>query len=388
MSQEDELYFFSGGGSGGHVTPLVAVAEELKKRCPQARVHAVVHRGDSGGVNRVVKDSGAIDEVHEIFAGKLRRYHGEGLKQLLDIKEMLKNLRDVFYVIVGFIQSLYLVLRYKPKALFMRGGYVGVPLGFAARLLHRPYLTHDSDAVASLANRLIARGASAHAVGLPKENYRYNQSRTHHVGIPVNKAYTVINSDLRETARQELKLPHDAEVVLVTGGGLGARSLNRTAAAVLLRLLKSRPRLFIIHIAGKKLQEEVEHLYRNTSRSLVYGFTNELRLLSEASDVVITRAGATALTEFSIQKQAMIIVPNNQLTGGHQLQNARVYQENSAAVLVDEDENTQEVLYKTVNELLDNPAERGRLGESAEQLVKKDAAENVVDILIKLHRKK
>jgi UDP-N-acetylglucosamine--N-acetylmuramyl-(pentapeptide) pyrophosphoryl-undecaprenol N-acetylglucosamine transferase len=121
---------------------------------------------------------------------------------------------------------------------------------------------------------------------------------------------------------------------------------------------------------------------------LVYGFTNELRLLSEASDVVITRAGATALTEFSIQKQAMIIVPNNQLTGGHQLQNARVYQENSAAVLVDEDENTQEVLYKTVNELLDNPAERGRLGESAEQLVKKDAAENVVDILIKLHRKK
>lgn len=383
-----KTYFFSGGGSGGHVTPLVAVAEEIKSRQPKAVIHAVVHRGDAAGVNTIVKESGAIDYVHEIFAGKLRRYHGEGLKQLLDLRETLKNVRDVFYIGLGFLQSLYLILRYRPGVLFMRGGYVGVPLGFAARLLRKPYITHDSDAIASLANRLIAGGAAAHAVGLPKENYRYKQGITHHVGIPINQDFRPITKELRMAARQDLKLPNNAEIVLVTGGGLGAQRLNTVAATALNRLLKNRPKLFIIHIAGKQLQNDVEDSYKNTSRALVYGFTNQMRLLSEASNMVITRAGATAIAEFSVQGQAMIIVPNAQLTGGHQLHNAKVYQDNQAAILIEESDSAINQLETAIEELLNDSAERGRLGERATRLVKTGAAASVSDLLMSLMDKK
>ena len=116
-----------GGGSGGHITPLLAVAEELKKQNPAVKLVYIGQTGDK--LLDVPQQHKAVDTTYDIRAGKFRRYHGEGLKQLLDIKTILKNIRDLFYVLIGLWQAFWLLGKIKPDVIFVKGGFVGVPVG-------------------------------------------------------------------------------------------------------------------------------------------------------------------------------------------------------------------------------------------------------------------
>lgn len=170
----------TGGGSGGHITPILAVAHELKKLAPDTHIIYIGQQGDTFGT--VVAEHELIDEVHTIAAGKFRRYHSEGLKQLLDLKTMWLNLRDGFRVVKGLVQSYRLLGDLKPDMVFCKGGFVGVPVGLSAALRHIPYVTHDSDAIPGLANRVIAKWAALHAVALDPSLYPYPVERTVNVG--------------------------------------------------------------------------------------------------------------------------------------------------------------------------------------------------------------
>src|SRR5579862_7870303 len=177
----------SGGGSGGHITPLLAVAAELKKLQPDIHIIYVGQRGDK--LADIPAHDHNIDEVHTVRAGKFRRYHGEGIKQVLDVQTVLKNVRDAGRVVRGLDESRRLLKRLKPDLVFIKGGFVGVPVGLAAAQLHIPFITHDSDAVPGLANRIIARWATAHAVALPKELYNYPADKTFTVGVPISSDF-------------------------------------------------------------------------------------------------------------------------------------------------------------------------------------------------------
>ncbi|MDQ2973002.1 MAG: glycosyltransferase [bacterium] len=378
------IYFLSGGGSGGHLTPIIAVAEELRRRYPDAEIHAVVHRGDN--LNSLVSENKVFSSVHPIFAGKLRRYHGQGLKGI-GVLESLKNIRDLGYLGLGFFQSCYLILRFRPNAILMRGGYIGVPLGFAARLFNRPYITHDSDALASLANRLIARGARAHAVSASPEHYPYPKDKTFVTGIPLKNTFKLVDARSQSAAKQKLGLAADDKLVLITGGGLGAARLNEAAAKALNPLLQSDKRLNIIHLSGKSQVDIVKTSYSNLERVQVYGFREDIADLSAASDLVITRAGATAMAEFAVQGKPMIIVPNPMLAGGHQIHNALAYQLNGAAEIVEEQELDRK-LGAAVSVLLEHAKKRESLSLKARKMSDNGATGRVVDLLIKIQRDK
>ena len=136
----------SGGGSGGHITPILAVAHELKLLQPDCRVVYVGERG--GKFQSLTEGQSDIDEVHSIFAGKFRRYHGESwLKRIIDVYTNLKNLRDALYVGLGYLQSFRLLGKVKPDVVFLKGGYVGLPIGLASATRHIAFVTHDSDAL-------------------------------------------------------------------------------------------------------------------------------------------------------------------------------------------------------------------------------------------------
>jgi UDP-N-acetylglucosamine--N-acetylmuramyl-(pentapeptide) pyrophosphoryl-undecaprenol N-acetylglucosamine transferase len=173
----------TGAGSGGHITPVLAVAHELKKQQEDIRIVYIGQKGDS--LADVPAADQNIDEVFLIQAGKLRRYHGEGWRQLLDLPTMWKNIRDAGRVVVGLFQSFNLLRKIRPEVIFIKGGFVGVPVGLAAAVLRIPYITHDSDALPGLANRIIAPWAKKHAVGLPKEVYSYPPDKTITVGVPL-----------------------------------------------------------------------------------------------------------------------------------------------------------------------------------------------------------
>src|SRR5688500_6850711 len=238
----------TGGGSGGHITPLLAVAHELKKQRQDIRIIYIGQKGDS--LSDIPAQDKSVDEVRLVRAGKLRRYHGEGLKQLLDIKTMAKNIRDMVFVVIGLWQSLWLLRELKPAVSFVLGGFVGVPVGLSAALLRIPYITHDSDALPGLANRIIAPWAKMHTVALPKEIYSYPANKTVMVGVPLAHHYKPFNKQEAQAARRQTGIDPAGKLLFVTGGGGGEQRLNHAVAVCVPALLERYPDLTIVQLAG------------------------------------------------------------------------------------------------------------------------------------------
>ncbi len=378
----------TGGGSGGHITPLLVVARELKQLRPDVQIVYIGQKGD--GLADIPAADQNIDEVRVVRAGKLRRYHGEGFKQLLDFHTMALNLRDIFYVAAGLWQSFWLLKRERPDVIFVKGGFVGVPVGLAAAVLRIPYITHDSDALPGLANRIIARWARKHAVALPVDIYNYPKEKTVMVGVPISHEYQPFTAAQVIAAREQIGVPVKGRLLLVTGGGLGAKRLNDAVAICLQELLDRYPDLSVVQLAGRKLETDLRQLYKSLlkpadlKRVHVKGFVTNLHLYSGAADVIITRAGATSIAEFAAQRKACIVVPNPMLTGGHQTKNAKVLQERAAIKLVTEDKLKKDdhALMPPLVELFDNPAKAAMIGKALSEFSEPDSAKRLAMLLL------
>lgn len=380
----------TGGGSGGHITPILAVAHELKQIDSTTYITYVGQAGDSLG--DIPAESPYIDEVYTVRAGKFRRYHGEGLRQLLDISTMLKNLRDAVYVLVGLVQSWRLLGKLRPDVVFIKGGFVGVPVGLAAALRGIPYVTHDSDALPGLANRIVAPWAKVHAVALPKEIYRYPAARTVTVGVPVMHYFKPFTKAEADDTRTQLHLHNAGRILLVTGGGLGAQRLNNALATCMPELLERYPDLWVVHIAGRQLEAALRQYYKqhlsanDQQRVIVKGFITNLYQYSGVADVVLTRAGGTSIAEFAAQAKATVVVPNPLLTGGHQLKNAQVLADRKAVRLVSETalHDDHHALMPPLTDLLDNPDKAVVLGKKFATLARPNAAHLLAVLLLEV----
>ena len=379
----------TGGGSGGHITPNLAVAHELKRREPEAEIIYIGQKGDK--LIDVPAHDPSIDRVCTVRAGKLRRYYGEGLKQLLDLPTVFKNIRDVVWVLTGIWQSFWLLRQLKPDVIFVKGGFVGVPVGLAAAALRIPFVTHDSDALPGLANRIIARWAQLHAVALPKEIYHYPADKTVTVGVPIARQYTKPTSAKEQRAvRSQLGLPADARVLLVTGGGNGAARLNDWLLGCAPQLFARYSDLIIVHLAGRDKETVVRQAYHKIlppaeqGRAIIKGFVTNLYDYSAVANVVVARASGTTLAELAAQSKACVIVPNPQLTGGHQTKNAQALAKRKAVRLVDEDtlRHDPQALMPALTELLDHPDKATRLGAKLHELALPDATERLAVLLL------
>lgn len=378
----------TGGGSGGHITPILAIATELKRLQPNLNLVYIGQKGD--GLSDIPSGHSSIDKVYEIRAGKLRRYHGEGLRQLLDVKTLAFNIRDLFFVLIGLCQSFWLLRRLKPELVFIKGGFVGVPIGLNAALLHIPYVTHDSDALPGLANRIIARWASLHAVGQPKEIYSYPADKTITVGVPVQAEFKPVTADLVKKYRRELGLEKYQQVICVAGGGLGAHRVNQALLAIAPSLLTEFPDLALVHQAGRKHEKELAEDYQKVltpeqaKRVIVKGFVTDMYRLSGAADLVISRAGATNMAEFAIQAKPCIIIPNPALTGGHQSKNAKVLADKDAIDLLTEAQLMKDPtsLLDMISGVLKDNSHRQILSKNISGLAHPDSAKQLAEILL------
>ncbi len=371
----------SGGGSGGHITPLLAVAEQLKKRQSNVIVVTVGERGSAFA--HLTADSPYIDRTLSIFAGKFRRYHGESsLRKLLDIRTNLLNLRDAMYVVLGVFQSLCLVRKERPDVVFLKGGFVGVPVGLAAAFWRIPIVTHDSDVLPGLANRIISRWAKVHATGMPAKFYAYPKDKVRYVGVLVGSQYRAVDTSTQAAFKRELTIPETARVLFITGGSLGAQKINQAVYSFADVLLQTYTDLHIVHQVGKgKLGTYQTYTHE---RLTVLEFVDGMYRYSGAADVIITRAGANALAEFGVQGKACIVVPSPILAGGHQLKNAEYLVAEQAALVIDEvsmDTNPQ-VLRAAIEDLLTNKLKAQNFADKLQGLAIPDAATRLAVILI------
>lgn len=331
--------------------------------------------------------------VKKISSGKLRRYHKvKWYRQLFDVRTNLKNFFDVFRVGIGFIQSLRFLSRIKPDVVFTKGGYVCVPLGLAAHMLKIPLVIHDSDSHPGLANRVLAKYASAIGTGAPVENYPYPKEITKYVGIPVSSSYRPVTLAEQRKCKAVLGLPDtNKPLIVVTGGGLGSRNLNHMVLSLAPSLL---PKAAILHVTGdNNYQETLQHAPEHADY-IVKSFLDEgFAVAYGAANVVITRAGASALAEIASMAKPAIIIPSPYFTGGHQLKNAEVYEKAKAAIVLDEEKLVLNPLKlkQVILELLNDSKKQKAMARAIHKFARPDAAIDmaamVVDAVV-MHKNK
>ncbi len=371
----------SGGGTGGHITPILAVAAKLKQIKPNCRLIYIGER--HGKFAQMIENTDVIDETYTIFAGKFRRYHGEAWWiRLTDIKTNFLNLRDFFYCAIGTIQSWRLLRKIKPDAVFLKGGFVGVPVGFAAHWRQLKFITHDSDSLPGLANRLVGKWAVWHATGMPEEFYPYPKDKTKYVGVLVSDDYKITTPEIVSSYREQIGLPVNSRVLLVTGGSGGAARINLAIKALVPELLEKYPDLYITHQVGKGKAEIYDDYHHD--RLKIFELLSPMHVYTGASDLVVTRAGANTVAELGVQAKAAIVIPNPLLTGGHQLKNADYLREQAAAQIIDESTlgKVENPLLNTITDLLDDTAKRQELGVRLHSITPPDAAEKLAVLLL------
>ncbi|MDX2776164.1 UDP-N-acetylglucosamine--N-acetylmuramyl-(pentapeptide) pyrophosphoryl-undecaprenol N-acetylglucosamine transferase [Streptomyces caniscabiei] len=373
-----------GGGSGGHVTPVIAVLRELKQRDPSLEIRFWCDRKFAPQAQSILHSFDKSIPVEKILAGKLRRYHSlPWWRQLLrPFSIVLPNVRDIFFIIGGFVQSLVKLLFWRPDVVFTKGGFVCLPVGIAAKLLRIPLVIHDSDAHPGLTNQVLAKFATAIATGAELKNYPYPKAISKYIGVPISPEFHPVRPDMQRKLKQKLGLDASRPLVVVTGGGLGAENINVAVAERLPELLAAAN---VILIAGTGQYDSIRaQTPANDPRFQLHAFINGMVSYLSAADIVVTRAGATTILELATLAKPTILIPSPYLSAGHQLKNAAELAKHDAVEVVNEvelDANPQ-LLVDTIIALLGDKHRLRTLGENFRKRAKPNAAKDMADIIL------
>lgn len=289
----------SGGGTGGHIYPALAVATQLKK---EYRAEILYLGSDDGLETELAPAAGFPFAV--IKAGKLRRYVS------------WQTFSGVARVPIGMAQAVNVVRKFRPDVVFTSGGYVAVPAGLAARLNGVPLLMHQQDVPPNLSNKLLAPLATRISVAFANSLTYFPLHKTLQLGNPVRQEILDIRRVSPQEARRQLGLNPDIPVLLVTGGSQGARHLNQVVCQVLPELL---PYCQILQISGKQLLAETQQLSEQSMANLEADIQRRYRLVAymneempaalQAAGLVLCRSGAATLSELAVLGKPSILVP-------------------------------------------------------------------------------
>ncbi|MFB4214117.1 undecaprenyldiphospho-muramoylpentapeptide beta-N-acetylglucosaminyltransferase [Shouchella sp. JSM 1781072] len=320
---------FTGGGSAGHVTPNLAIINEMS-----TDVWSIAYIGSYNGIERELVEKSGIT-YFGISSGKLRRYFDT------------KNITDLARISNGLRQARKILKKEKPDVVFSKGGFVTVPVVIAAYSLGIPVHLHESDLTPGLANRIARRFTKTFYTSFAETAKHFPSDATHVVGSPIRK-------DLLSGSRtQGLSLTDFVKqkpVMLVMGGSLGAKAINEGIRHSLDELLNTYQ---IIHICGKgHLDPELNGKRGYKQYEYVH---EELPHLMQAADLVVTRGGSNAIFEFLALQIPMLIIPlSRQSSRGDQILNAQTFVKNGYAHMLEEEAMNDDNLVKEIHALYAN----------------------------------
>jgi len=301
-------------------------------------------------------------------AGKWRRYFD------------LRNISDLFLTFIGFLVSSFLLLTFKPDIIFIKGGYVGVPVGLAAKVFGVPYVLHESDAVLGAANRFLASKARAICTAFPLEVYHGLPAQIRrklvYTGLPVRQKFFH-----PPTSKPSIAQP----LLLIMGGSQGAHQINNLVRAILPRLLE---KFKVVHQAGKMDFLSLDNYRKNLPKDLIgnyelYDFKPHIDEDMKRAALVVSRAGATSIFELATAGKPAILIPLPGSANSHQERNAQILLERGAAeVLTKGQVNSQELL-KIIENLLADKVRREKLSRNISRLARFDAASKIAGLLLR-----
>ncbi|MBT8195014.1 MAG: undecaprenyldiphospho-muramoylpentapeptide beta-N-acetylglucosaminyltransferase [Bacteroidia bacterium] len=362
----DLRVIISGGGTGGHIFPAIAIANQIKKEVPGAELLFVGAQGKM--------------EMEKVPAAgyKIIGLNISGFKRSLS----LSNFKVLFKIMESVSKSKKIIREFKPNVVVGVGGYASGPLLYAANKKKINTLIQEQNSYPGITNKILSKRAKKICVAYDNMNRFFDESKIIKTGNPLRSDILKIDGK-REKALQHFGLLPNKKTVLVIGGSLGARTINQSIAIGLKELADND--IQVIWQTGKfyfdAMQKEVTGELANNIK--VLAFIKEMDLAYAAADLIVSRAGAGTISELSVVGKPCIFIPSPNVSEDHQTKNANALVEKNAAVLI-KDVDSKDKLSKAILDLLNNSEQLNKLSNNIKEFALPNAAENIVNEILKL----
>jgi len=370
----------TGGGSGGHLFPLLAVVREIKKIIQQNIYKIPI--GEGTGIEFMFIGPETVGEElliegniqhRTIMAGKLRRYAS------------LQNIFDIFKIPVSIVQALWHLFFFMPNVIFSKGGYGSVPVVIAAWIFRIPVIIHESDSVPGLANKFCSALSQKIAISFPESIKFFSSKKKNKIALTGNPVRNEILNGTLEEAKKTFGLSGLKSIILVLGGSQGAKMLNDVVLNALPSLVS---RCEIIHQCGSNNYEEIKKDLENRSPQGYFLFPfldeNQMKQAYAAANLVISRAGAGTIAEIATLGKPSILVPLPGSAADHQLKNAMSYAESGSAMIIDQMNLTPHLFQDQIFSLLEDTELLKKMSANAKKFNPPDAAQKIAQEVLSI----
>lgn len=355
-------FILSGGGTGGHIYPAIAIADELKKRYPDAEF-LFVGANDRMEMQRVPQAGYSIKGLQ--IAGIQR-------------KLSLKNLLLPFKLLKSLYQARQIIQKFQPDAVIGTGGYASAPTLKAAQWLKVPYFIQEQNSFAGITNKWVSKKANKIFVAYQNMEKFFPKAKIQITGNPIREGLTTIQ-DKNKNAFESFSLDENKFTLLVLGGSLGAKSINQLISSNLSFFQENEVQ--ILWQCGKFYYDKYKE--KQTEMVQVRPFIENMNDAYAVADVIISRAGASSVSELCVVGKPVIFVPSPNVAEDHQTKNAQAIADEKAAILIKETE-LKDNFQKIFLEIFNDKEKRKILSENIKALAKPNATKQIVDEIIKI----
>ncbi len=349
-------FIISGGGTGGHIYPALAIANEIKAVDPNA---SIVFVGALGKME-MEKVPQAGYTIHGIWIAGIQR------------TKLWKNLLFPLKLGVSLLQAFFIWLRYRPEVMIGTGGFASGPMLFVGGIMGSKIFLQEQNSYPGITNKLLAKRAKSISVAYPNMERYFPKHKIHYTGNPVRESLLNIDG-LRRKALVHFELDPDKKTVVVLGGSLGARAINELVASHIDLFLELN--LQLVWQCGKMYHNE--YVSFDSKNLKVHSFVKEMDYLYAAADIIISRAGASSISELSIIAKPLILIPSPNVAENHQHKNARVLEEMGAAILLRESE-AKTTFSSTLKALVDSSEQQLNMRKSLRKMALPAATKTIV----------
>jgi len=362
---------FTGGGTAGHIFPIIAIVREIRRNYPYGGFEFYYIGPKDKFAANLFSQEGI--EVKTILAGKIRRYFS------------FKNIIDIFKLPIGFLQAFYQIFVISPDVIFSKGGYGSIAASISGWTLMVPIFLHESDISPGLANRVVGKFALEIFISFPVQKTEYFPAKKMlSVGNPLRKE---ILEGSKEEARKLFKLTEERPIILILGGSQGAQRINDTLLTILPEILRN---FEIIHQTGQRnfeqVKNEAEVVITKDFKKYYHPFPflneEELSHAYQAADLIISRAGAGSIFEIAAIGKPVILVPLPEAAQNHQVKNAYVFAENGAALVIEEANFTSHFVLERIKYLFSQPEKLKEMAQRAKEFSRPEAAKIIAEYIV------
>ena len=366
MKETKLKVIISGGGTGGHIFPAISIANALREAVPTCEVLFI----------------GAQDRM------EMQRIPQAGYKIVgLPVKgfnrtQIWKNISVVSLLIKSLFKARKTIKEFNPDVVVGVGGFASGPTLKMAEMLGIPTLIQEQNSYAGVTNKLLAKGASKICVAYPKMEQFFKVDKIVLTGNPVRQDI-LTNTMSQEEAKHTFKFDSKRPVVLILGGSLGAQSINNALLGIVDELGKSS--IQFIWQTGKLYIDRVRTALeeKELNNVIVTDFITDMSMAYRAADLIVSRAGASSISEFSLLGKPVLLIPSPNVAEDHQTKNALALVDNQAALWLKDNE-IKDQLFPLINETINNKALLNRLSQNIKRMALPNSADNIAAEVLKL----